>query len=363
MPKKGAKAKGSAKAPDKLADLQAEKHSAKQMSVLIAKHMGLDNAMSLPPAEVVTMAKERLRNGEEPTSPAAKPGGGEVKRQLIDIRDALMAADKVQPAPEVQPAAEPAEEPAITLPSKTKKAPPPTKPKSAAAPAPAEAPAEPTVDESVEMAAPAPAPAAAPSKEKKTPAPAPAPEKKAPAPEPEPAPEKKAPAPEPEPSSEPAPASEPEPEPVPEPEPAPEPEPPKEKPSEAERFGSPKWIGDDEFPGCMVCDEEFWLFRRRHHCRACGWLVCDACSPQRRELCTIVGDSGTTDGAEGEKYRCVHRRPFCPLAPLTQQRAVASQLPPPPSSVTDPMMMIGCARSRARACACVCARVRCPQRL
>ena len=82
-----------------LAELDVGKHSAKQMSVVIAKHMQLDDAMALAPAEVVKIAKERLRNGDEPTSPVAKPGKGEVKRQLIEIRDALMAADKVQPAP------------------------------------------------------------------------------------------------------------------------------------------------------------------------------------------------------------------------------------------------------------------------
>ena len=56
----------------------------------------------------------------------------------------------------------------------------------------------------------------------------------------------------------------------------------------------------------MVCDENFWLFKRRHHCRACGFLVCDACSEGRKELEKIVGpivDAGTIAGVEGEKYR------------------------------------------------------------
>ena len=70
--------------PQKLEDLDVGKHSAKQMSVLIAQHMQMGDAMALPPAEVVKRAKDRLKNGDEPASPVAKPGKGEVKRQLIE---------------------------------------------------------------------------------------------------------------------------------------------------------------------------------------------------------------------------------------------------------------------------------------
>ena len=272
MPKGKPKQAKEGAAPQKLEDLDAEKHSAKQMSVVIAKHMQLGDAMALAPAEVVKLAKERLRNGDEPASPVAKPGKGEVKRQLIEIRDALLAADKVQPAPEVSPvqkekkAQEPADVVGFTKPSVVQgtKDPPPLKPQVATAA---------QVDESVEIGAASARPAAT-----------------------EAGADESAPNPEAEPEAEP--------EPVPEPEPEPEPEPAKEKPSAEERFGNPTWIPDDDFPACMVCDESFWLFKRRHHCRACGWLVCDACSEGRKELPKIVSDTdGTIDGEAGKKYR------------------------------------------------------------
>ena len=41
------------------------------------------------------------------------------------------------------------------------------------------------------------------------------------------------------------------------------------------------WVLDEESSGCMWCDRGFTNFRRRHHCRACGLLVCDDCSTHR----------------------------------------------------------------------------------
>lgn len=35
---------------------------------------------------------------------------------------------------------------------------------------------------------------------------------------------------------------------------------------------------------CMVCTAEFSVVRRRHHCRACGKVVCSACSEDRVRL-------------------------------------------------------------------------------
>jgi hypothetical protein len=38
------------------------------------------------------------------------------------------------------------------------------------------------------------------------------------------------------------------------------------------------WVLNKCMPECMVCQKEFNSFRWKHHCRACGNIVCDDCS-------------------------------------------------------------------------------------
>ncbi|KAL8588484.1 hypothetical protein ACOMHN_022271 [Nucella lapillus] len=40
---------------------------------------------------------------------------------------------------------------------------------------------------------------------------------------------------------------------------------------------APRWIPDDAVTMCMLCEVVFNTFRRRHHCRACGKLICKNC--------------------------------------------------------------------------------------
>ncbi|KAK2858818.1 hypothetical protein Q5P01_003438 [Channa striata] len=48
---------------------------------------------------------------------------------------------------------------------------------------------------------------------------------------------------------------------------------------------APRWIRDNEVTSCMKCQEPFNTFtRRRHHCRACGCVVCWKCSDNKVAL-------------------------------------------------------------------------------
>jgi len=43
-----------------------------------------------------------------------------------------------------------------------------------------------------------------------------------------------------------------------------------------------KWGRDEDHLTCLGCGKEFGLVRRRHHCRGCGRVLCDACTPPPR---------------------------------------------------------------------------------
>ncbi|XP_045397821.1 FYVE, RhoGEF and PH domain-containing protein 2 [Lemur catta] len=62
---------------------------------------------------------------------------------------------------------------------------------------------------------------------------------------------------------------------------------PQEQELKSEELGlrAPLWIRDKMVTMCMRCQEPFnALTRRRHHCRACGYVVCARCSDYRAQL-------------------------------------------------------------------------------
>jgi hypothetical protein len=52
-------------------------------------------------------------------------------------------------------------------------------------------------------------------------------------------------------------------------------------------FVAPVWAQDKAARTCDLCDKEFNLFNRRHHCRKCGSLVCGPCSKNKRMLPSV----------------------------------------------------------------------------
>ncbi|XP_056001416.1 FYVE, RhoGEF and PH domain-containing protein 4-like isoform X4 [Ostrea edulis] len=47
---------------------------------------------------------------------------------------------------------------------------------------------------------------------------------------------------------------------------------------------APHWIKDDEVSMCQLCSKSFTALKRRHHCRACGRVVCGKCSSKKSNL-------------------------------------------------------------------------------
>lgn len=51
--------------------------------------------------------------------------------------------------------------------------------------------------------------------------------------------------------------------------------------SDRSRYVVPRWQPNEEAVECPICHRPFSFLFRRHHCRKCGRVVCDTCSPHR----------------------------------------------------------------------------------
>ncbi|KAI8611463.1 hypothetical protein BC830DRAFT_1245144 [Chytriomyces sp. MP71] len=67
-------------------------------------------------------------------------------------------------------------------------------------------------------------------------------------------------------------------------------------PLERSPFGS--WQSSDAVSQCKICRRRFTLFLRKHHCRWCGYVVCDSCSSHRVAMHDpVAAASGTSVGS------------------------------------------------------------------
>ena len=53
----------------------------------------------------------------------------------------------------------------------------------------------------------------------------------------------------------------------------------------------PIWVPDRRVSMCQQCTVEFTVLIRRHHCRACGQVVCSTCSSNKAPLRYLDFDS------------------------------------------------------------------------
>ena len=52
-------------------------------------------------------------------------------------------------------------------------------------------------------------------------------------------------------------------------------------------FSSRSWQSNSEVSACTGCSKQFTVNRRRHHCRHCGKIFCQACSSQTAHVAAI----------------------------------------------------------------------------
>eukprot|EP00010_Vexillifera_abyssalis_P006618 CAMPEP_0201548106 /NCGR_PEP_ID=MMETSP0173_2-20130828/4602_1 /ASSEMBLY_ACC=CAM_ASM_000268 /TAXON_ID=218659 /ORGANISM="Vexillifera sp., Strain DIVA3 564/2" /LENGTH=290 /DNA_ID=CAMNT_0047957369 /DNA_START=36 /DNA_END=908 /DNA_ORIENTATION=- len=52
----------------------------------------------------------------------------------------------------------------------------------------------------------------------------------------------------------------------------------------------PQWAPDSGFKNCFKCDTPFTVMNRRHHCRHCGYVFCNACTTKRLPIPRIGVD-------------------------------------------------------------------------
>eukprot|EP01103_Thecamoeba_quadrilineata_P013377 TRINITY_DN3700_c0_g1_i2.p1 TRINITY_DN3700_c0_g1~~TRINITY_DN3700_c0_g1_i2.p1 ORF type:complete len:158 (-),score=27.15 TRINITY_DN3700_c0_g1_i2:71-544(-) len=54
----------------------------------------------------------------------------------------------------------------------------------------------------------------------------------------------------------------------------------------------PAWEADEQTSNCHLCQAQFSVIRRRHHCRNCGKIFCGNCSSNKLKLPQYKTNSG-----------------------------------------------------------------------
>ncbi|MBM4012963.1 MAG: hypothetical protein FJ286_16630 [Planctomycetes bacterium] len=92
-----------------------------------------------------------------------------------------------------------------------------------------------------------------------------------------------------------------------------------------------RWKLDSEKAACEACSKKFGPFTRRHHCRRCGGLFCDACSSNKVNLeIALTGETQTATALNVKKARvcnpCNNALAMAPAARALAEDAVLGEV-------------------------------------
>jgi hypothetical protein len=102
------------------------------------------------------------------------------------------------------------------------------------------------------------------------------------------------------------------------------------------------WVFDSDVDCCMICGDDFTAFRRRHHCRVCGNLICGSCSTgtvRIKEInidekvracdnCYIGQEEISIKPTDGPQFNWSPSDPSRPRQPLTLTSTTVTAVPP-----------------------------------
>ncbi|GAA6036238.1 hypothetical protein JCM8097_006852 [Rhodosporidiobolus ruineniae] len=108
-----------------------------------------------------------------------------------------------------------------------------------------------------------------------------------------------------------------------------------------EAYNAPVWVPDSRYSTCKCCQASFGVWRRRHHCRLCGSLVCYACSAKYFIIpASLLTKSTSTDPSQADRLARAcdpcYAAVFNPSAPsshfLSSHPSIDSQILRQPST-------------------------------
>jgi hypothetical protein len=87
------------------------------------------------------------------------------------------------------------------------------------------------------------------------------------------------------------------------------------------------WILDEDIQSCMECQVEFNFLTRRHHCRACGNIICSNCSPYKATIPTLdeLNGSRVCVNCFGLKVNLNNLRHYANLEEFDSFETISSQ--------------------------------------